>query len=199
MINLGLDPKIIQYQGIIFSIVAKYANPQDPEEFEDLVMSGVEGMYYAISTYKKSKGASLATHIYIHARDFIQREKNSSLMVKISCPTAAKKGITLYKGNAGRELLRQEETKNLDQDDPLSLLMAKEEEMIKIGLYNNCWRKLNFKFDNQERNLIIDYFVHGKSIRFLNNKYKLNSFNIITRVKEILKPKQAKQASDVPC
>lgn len=185
-LNLGYDPKILKYQGIIFSLVSKYANTKDQNEIDDLIMAGIEGMYEAIRTYKKEGKSSLSTWIYIHSRDAIQREKNSTLLVKVSCPTAHKLKISLLKGNAGRELLRQEESKQYNNDTPLSLLMDKEDEEEKIRAYNKAWLKLNRKFTSQERLVIIDHYVHNKSLKYLDKKYKVKSLNIINKVRIIL-------------
>lgn len=176
-INLGSDPLILKYQGMIFSLAAKYTT--HPQEYEELVSAGILGLLEAKKSFRKNRGSKLSTWIFIHARKRIQDQKNSSLLIKISPATALKKPIILTKLTNSCD--------RIDYHTPFDILAEKEDEIIKARKISELFVHLNKKFNSLERKVIIDYYVNNKTMRWLDVTYKLNSFKIIERVNLLLR------------
>ena len=175
-LNLGDDPFILKHQGIIFSIASRYST--NPKDYEDLVSAGILGLLTARKTYRKNRQASFVTWAYIHVRSEIQKAKNSELLIKISPETARKSSIKI-----------ETYTSTFDKatyDNAYTILCDKEDEKSRIDLYKDVWIHLNNKFNSFERNIVLDYFVNNKSIRYLDAKYKTNSYKIISVVKDYI-------------
>lgn len=178
MLDLGNSPEIVRYKGIILSLVSQYTNGND---FDDLLQAGVNGMYHAIATFKKKHKTKLSTHIFIHARQYIQLAKNSEVLVSCHPSTRIKHNIHIEEYN---DISVPHESYDIT---PLDTLIDKENNQLSIALYKKLWSLLNRKFNKKERKIIIDYFINGLSINKLNKKYSTNAYKTITYAISIIK------------
>lgn len=176
MINLGNDQTTLEYKGIVLSIAGKYTNGQD---FEDLVQAGMEGMYYAISTYDKTKNTKLSSYIYMWVRNKIQIEKNSQNLITMSVPTSRKTKITI---NSLDYLPEQN-----DDQTALDNMIADEDEFMKAKRYTQILSVLNKKISAYDRCIVIDSLIYGLSIAKLNKKYGRCCYGIVRSAVDLIK------------
>lgn len=179
MIQTGDSPEMVLYRGIVLRLAKHYTN-SNGTDFQDLVSAGFEGMYTAISTYDKNRGASLGTHIFIHARKKIQVEKNSQNLIKMSVPTSFKHPVTL----TGLESVPEQSYTN----DPLDNLIQQEDELKRARKYKQLLFMLNRKISIEHRRIVIDSLIHGLSIAKLKLKYhRKDVYSIIQQAVAIIK------------
>jgi RNA polymerase sigma factor (sigma-70 family) len=176
-VYLGKDPFVLKYQGLVLSIVARYSTSAN--DYEDLVSAGMLGLMIAKKTFKKSKGCQMSTWVFTCARSEIQKAKNSELIIKISPATAINKKIELSNLDGVKEKYTEE--------NPYTMLAEYEECSERQKLYKDLWMHLNKKFCLRDRNIVLDYYIHGKSIRYIDKKYHTNCYKVIAQVKSYLR------------
>ena len=186
MIYNGDDPFVLKYQGIVFNIAGKYST--DHDNYDDLVQAGMLGLYKAKATFNKNKkdfrktastkSCKMSSWIYNCARSEIQKAKNSCLGIKISPETARKKKPEVISYNE-----RYDKTTD---ETAFTIIADSEDQLERIRLYNELWLHLNKKFSARDRNIVLDYFIHEKSVRWIDKKYGVSCYKVISQVKEYL-------------
>jgi DNA-directed RNA polymerase specialized sigma subunit len=155
------------------------------------------GLLKARATFNKDKkdfrktksktSCSISSWIYNCARSEIQKAKNSELGIKISPETARKKQPKVIAYNDSYD-------KSTDET-AYTILADKEDSLERIRLYNELWLHLNKKFSSRDRNIVLDYFIHEKSVRWIDAKYGCSCYKVIAQVKEYLQSIYCKSSS----
>lgn len=178
--EIDKDPTIKKYEGIVYSIAKRYSTSDS--DLQDLIQAGMLGLYKAIDTYKNNAGTKLSTWAYIFIRNEIQLLKNNELIVKINPVTAAKHKIEIC--SIGDSTIDNLET---DSDMPCDRIISEEQARKDAKRFFSVYQILNKRFTEVERNIILEYFQAGKTIRYLRAKYKVDVWAILERVKGLIK------------
>lgn len=190
MINLGDDPFVLKYQGIVFNIAAKYSTGTG--DYEDLVQAGILGLLKARETFNANKTefrkvksktpCTMSSWIYNCARSEIQKQKNSELGIKISPETARKKKPEVISYES-----QYDQNERTTTETAYTIMSSNEEAMERISLYKDLWIHLNRKFNTRDRNIVLDYFIYNKSVRYIDAKYGVSCYKVISQVKDYLR------------